>query len=71
MARRRSFVSILAILLLLHAYIGLRLLPAMGAGPVGMLAGAAGQHRSLADVTVAEADVIICINPWHCSAPEL
>jgi hypothetical protein len=40
MARRRSFVSILAILLLLHAYIGLRLLPAMGAGPVGMLAGA-------------------------------
>jgi predicted MPP superfamily phosphohydrolase len=40
MARRRSFVSIVAILLLLHGYIGVRLLPAMGAGPVGMLAGA-------------------------------
>jgi predicted MPP superfamily phosphohydrolase len=39
MARRRSFVSILAILVLLHAYIGLRLLPGMGAGPFGMLAG--------------------------------
>jgi hypothetical protein len=40
MARRRSFVSILAILLLLHAYIGLRLLPALDAGVIGMLAGA-------------------------------
>jgi len=40
MARRRSFVSILAILILLHLYIGLRLLPAMGAGLAGMTAGA-------------------------------
>ncbi|MFS2218484.1 metallophosphoesterase [Telluria sp. Tellsp104] len=40
MARRRSFVSILAILLLLHAYIGLRLLPALDAGVIGTLAGA-------------------------------
>jgi predicted MPP superfamily phosphohydrolase len=39
MARRRPFVSILVILVLLHAYIGLRLLPGLGAGPVGMLAG--------------------------------
>ena len=41
MAHRRSFVSVLAILLLLHAYIGMRLLPGMGAGPVGMIVGAA------------------------------
>ncbi|MBW8901758.1 MAG: metallophosphoesterase [Massilia sp.] len=40
MAHRRSFVSVLAILLLLHAYIGVRLLPGMGTGPVGMIAGA-------------------------------
>jgi len=39
MARRRSFVSVLAILILLHAYIGVRLLPALGIGPVGMIAG--------------------------------
>jgi hypothetical protein len=39
MARRRSLVSVLAILILLHAYIGLRLLPALGIGPAGMLAG--------------------------------
>jgi predicted MPP superfamily phosphohydrolase len=41
MARRRSFVSILTILLLLHAYIGVRLLPDMGANLAGMIAGAA------------------------------
>jgi predicted MPP superfamily phosphohydrolase len=40
MARRRPSVSILVILLALHAYIGVRLLPALGAGPVGMIAGA-------------------------------
>ena len=40
MARRRPTVSILVILLALHAYIGVRLLPALGAGPVGMIAGA-------------------------------
>jgi predicted MPP superfamily phosphohydrolase len=39
MARRRSFVSVLAILILLHLYIGLRLLPAMDAGLAGMAAG--------------------------------
>ena len=39
MARRRSFVSVLAILILLHLYIGLRLLPAMDAGLVGMRRG--------------------------------
>jgi len=40
MARRRSFVSVLAILILLHIYIGLRLLPAMDIGVFGMAAGA-------------------------------
>ena len=40
MARRRSSFSLLAILFLLHAYIGVRLLPALGAGPAGMVAGA-------------------------------
>jgi len=40
MARRRSFVSVLAILILLHLYIGLRLLPAMDIGVIGMAAGA-------------------------------
>jgi predicted MPP superfamily phosphohydrolase len=40
MARRRSFVSVLAILILLHLYIGLRLLPAMDIGMAGMAAGA-------------------------------
>jgi predicted MPP superfamily phosphohydrolase len=40
MARRRSFVSFLAILILLHLYIGLRLLPAMDIGLAGMAAGA-------------------------------
>jgi predicted MPP superfamily phosphohydrolase len=39
MARRRSAVSILAILFLLHLYIGVRLLPALGAGVAGILAG--------------------------------
>jgi len=39
MARRRSFFSLLAILLLLHAYIGARLLPALGLGPAGIVAG--------------------------------
>jgi len=39
MARRRSFLSVLAILILLHAYIGLRLLPALGIGLAGMVAG--------------------------------
>jgi hypothetical protein len=40
MARRRSFVSVLAILILLHIYIGLRLLPAMDIGLAGLTAGA-------------------------------
>ena len=40
MARRRTSFSLLAILFLLHAYIGVRLLPALGAGPAGMVAGA-------------------------------
>ena len=40
MVRRRSPFSVLAILLLLHLYIGLRLLPAMGVGPAGMALGA-------------------------------
>jgi predicted MPP superfamily phosphohydrolase len=40
MARRRSNLSLLAILVLLHLYIGLRLLPDMGAGMGGMLLGA-------------------------------
>lgn len=39
MVRRRSFVSVLAILILLHIYIGLRLLPAMGIGAAGMAVG--------------------------------
>jgi predicted MPP superfamily phosphohydrolase len=39
MARRRSSVSILAILVLLHLYIGLRLLPAMGVGVAGTILG--------------------------------
>jgi predicted MPP superfamily phosphohydrolase len=39
MARRRSSVSILAILALLHLYIGMRLLPAMNVGVVGGLLG--------------------------------
>jgi uncharacterized protein len=39
MARRRSSVSVLAILVLVHLYIGLRLLPGMGAGPFGVLLG--------------------------------
>jgi predicted MPP superfamily phosphohydrolase len=39
MARRRSSVSVLAILVLLHLYIGLRLLPAMDVGIVGAVLG--------------------------------
>ncbi|WP_036166405.1 metallophosphoesterase [Massilia sp. 9096] len=39
MARRRSSVSVLAILALLHLYIGLRLLPAMEVGVVGAVLG--------------------------------
>jgi len=39
MARRRSSVSVLAILVLVHLYIGLRLLPGMGLGLFGMLLG--------------------------------
>jgi predicted MPP superfamily phosphohydrolase len=39
MARRRSSVSVLAILALLHLYIGLRLLPAMEVGAVGAVLG--------------------------------
>jgi predicted MPP superfamily phosphohydrolase len=39
MTRRRSSVSILAILVLVHLYIGLRLLPGMEAGAVGILFG--------------------------------
>jgi predicted MPP superfamily phosphohydrolase len=39
MARRRSSVSVLAILALLHLYIGLRLLPAMGVGAIGTILG--------------------------------
>jgi len=39
MARRRSNVSVLAILVLVHLYIGLRLLPGMNAGLVGMFLG--------------------------------
>ena len=48
MARRRSFVSIFAVLLLLHAYIGVRLLPDMGAALAGMLPGAAAADGLLA-----------------------
>jgi len=39
MARRRSSVSVLAILVLVHLYIGLRLLPGMDLGVFGMLLG--------------------------------
>ncbi len=39
MARRRSSISLLAILVLVHLYIGLRLLPGMDAGVLGMLLG--------------------------------
>jgi hypothetical protein len=39
MARRRSSVSVLAILVLVHLYIGLRLLPGMEVGMLGMLIG--------------------------------
>jgi len=39
MARRRSIVSVLAILILVHLYIGVRLLPAMPIGLPGMLLG--------------------------------
>jgi hypothetical protein len=39
MARRRSSVSLLAILVLVHLYIGLRLLLGMDLGPVGLLIG--------------------------------
>jgi predicted MPP superfamily phosphohydrolase len=39
MARRRTSVSVLAILVLVHLYIGLRLLPGMEAGMLGMLIG--------------------------------
>jgi len=39
MARSRSIVSVLAILVLVHAYIGVRLLPAMSVGLPGMLLG--------------------------------
>jgi hypothetical protein len=35
MARRRSNVSVLAILVLVHLYIGLRLLPGMNANLLG------------------------------------
>jgi predicted MPP superfamily phosphohydrolase len=41
MARRRSAISFLAILVLVHLYIGVRLLPGMGVGLPGMLLGAA------------------------------
>jgi predicted MPP superfamily phosphohydrolase len=40
MARQRSSFSLLAILALLHLYIGTRLLPSMGIGIAGMLLGA-------------------------------
>jgi predicted MPP superfamily phosphohydrolase len=40
MARQRSNLSLLAILVLLHAYIGLRLLPGMGVGLAAMALGA-------------------------------
>jgi predicted MPP superfamily phosphohydrolase len=40
MARRRSAVSLLAILVLVHLYIGVRLLPGIDAGLPGMLLGA-------------------------------
>jgi predicted MPP superfamily phosphohydrolase len=40
MARRRSAISFLAILVLVHLYIGVRLLPGMNAGLPGMLLGA-------------------------------
>jgi predicted MPP superfamily phosphohydrolase len=39
MARRRTSVSVLAILVLVHLYIGVRLLPGMEAGMFGMLIG--------------------------------
>ena len=39
MARRRSSISVLAILVLVHLYIGLRLLPGMNAGLAGMVLG--------------------------------
>jgi predicted MPP superfamily phosphohydrolase len=39
MARRRSAVSVLAILVLVHLYIGLRLLPGMEVGMLGILLG--------------------------------
>jgi predicted MPP superfamily phosphohydrolase len=39
MARRRSSVSVVAILVLVHLYIGLRLLPGMEVGLLGMLLG--------------------------------
>ncbi|MGO4474710.1 metallophosphoesterase [Massilia sp. 2TAF26] len=39
MARRRSNMSVLAILVLVHLYIGLRLLPGMNAGLVGIFLG--------------------------------
>jgi hypothetical protein len=39
MARRRSSVSLLAILVLVHLYIGLRLLPGMEVGILGTLVG--------------------------------
>ncbi|MFC5547397.1 metallophosphoesterase [Massilia aerilata] len=39
MARRRSSISVLAILVLVHLYIGLRLLPGMDVGLFGMLLG--------------------------------
>jgi uncharacterized protein len=41
MARRRSGISLLVILVLLHAYLAFRLLPAMGVGVPGMALGAA------------------------------
>jgi len=39
MARRRSSISVLAILVLVHLYIGLRLVPGMDLGLLGMLIG--------------------------------
>jgi predicted MPP superfamily phosphohydrolase len=41
MSARRNLVVVLSLLVLLHVYIGVRLLPALGLGLPGMLAGAA------------------------------
>jgi predicted MPP superfamily phosphohydrolase len=41
MSARRNLVLVLSLLVLLHVYIGVRLMPALGVGPGGMLAGTA------------------------------